>query len=224
MLQYQLHPYQAGHWTDPKTKNRKSSSVFRADWRNTLDLLERETDLLGIKGHVIIEVGAHDSDIAASRQNLVARASVGFDGVVVSFEAKQGPMRFACDAYCQAYSNDVAAWKANVRAVSLTLEALRAIDRWGAAQTGQQYTGWLALPAADGTTFPTADAALRWLQGLVKDLTGTSRRPLDVTAMTPGDLYREAARRLHPDTTTGSPELWARLQNARLLMQTAKMI
>jgi hypothetical protein len=223
VLQYQLHPYQAGSWADPKSSPRKPSSAFRADWRNTLDLLERETDLLQIKGYVIIELDVHDADIQASRQALLARSAVGYDGVVVSFEAKRGPMRFACDAYYQSYVNDMSGWRANVRAVALTLEALRAIDRWGAAQTGQQYTGWLALPPADDLTFPSADAAARWLREKVKELNAGSRRPPDVAAMSLADLYRDAARMLHPDVAGAAPD-WDRLANARLLLQTARMM
>ena len=228
MLRYELHPYQAGQWADPKTKQRKPSGVFKADWRATLDLLERETDLLGIKGPLIIELDVADHDITNGRQAIRARSRVVGPGVVVSFETRHGPMRFACDAYQQTYGDDMDAWRANVRAVALTLEALRAIDRWGAAQTGQQYSGWLALPAppaAESTTFPTADAAARWLRQRVKDLNAGSRRPLDVAAMSLSDLYREAARRLHPDVSNGGGGAdWERLQNARLLMQSASMI
>jgi len=58
-------------------------------------------------------------------------------GVIVSFESKHGPLSYPCDRF------DV--WRDNVRAVALSLEALRKIDRYGVTQTDEQYRGWQRL-------------------------------------------------------------------------------
>lgn len=51
---------------------------------------------------------------------------------------QQGRMVLATDTYEH--------WQANVRAIALTLEALRAVDRYGATQ-GRQYAGFQQLTA-----------------------------------------------------------------------------
>jgi hypothetical protein len=59
----------------------------------------------------------------------------------VSFEKPQGKewvsLRYAMDAY-ETYDE-------NLRAIALTLQALRAVERYGVAKGGEQYTGWLKL-------------------------------------------------------------------------------
>jgi len=43
-------------------------------------------------------------------------------------------------------------WEANLRAIALSLEHLRAVDRYGVTtEEEEQYTGWLRLPAAGAT-------------------------------------------------------------------------
>jgi hypothetical protein len=228
-MKFEVHPYQAGRWTDPETPSeaRRGSAVFsqagktRDDargagfWRSALKLLDDETRQLKLDGLVVIEAGFADWDLRADRTGPLARVRESYPGVVVSFTSKLwGPMRFATDAHEPKWAGDPPGWQANVRAVALTLGALRAIDRWGVARRGQQYTGWKALPASDGQTFPSADAALRWMRGQAPEgLTGTSAR----------ELYRELARRMHPDAG-GDPAAWDKLQAARLLLMAGKVL
>ena len=42
---------------------------------------------------------------------------------------------------CDKYSN----WQANLRAIALSLEALRAEDRYGVTRRAEQYKGWAKL-------------------------------------------------------------------------------
>lgn len=51
-------------------------------------------------------------------------------------------------------------WRDNLRAVALSLEALRAVDRYGVSRRGEQYRGWQALEAGDGSygMYSAADA------------------------------------------------------------------
>lgn len=115
---------------------RKASAVFKE--------LQREIRLLGADT-AVVETFHREKDL---RQDGMLRAGAALPsapGVVVFVENQiTGPLRFACDRY--------AFWLDNLRAVTLTLEALRGIDRWGVAKSKEQYKGWAALP---GVPHPT---------------------------------------------------------------------
>jgi hypothetical protein len=98
-------------------------------------------------------------------------------------------------------------WRENVRGIALTLEALRAVDRYGAVHTDEQYQGFRAIDAAPPTKFGSADEAMRWLHGRTGHAWNTAK-----------DAYRAAAREMHPDVG-GDPTEWARLDEARQLME-----
>jgi hypothetical protein len=197
-------------WTDPVTGNRRGSHLFRAGWPATLDLLLREFDYLDGTGPIVVQVDAQQSDIRADGR-LKARARVGFPGVVVSFASRFGPLRYATDAYEQQYSGTLAGWQANVRAIALALEALRAVDRYGVTRRGEQYQGWTALPAAHAQGsryFTDPGEALAWMKRCAgADATGD-----------PKALYKLLGRRMHPDMPGGNAELWERLDAAATLL------
>lgn len=229
-MKFEVHPYQAGHWTDPETPSeaRRGSAAFKQAgkrvgdghnvgfWRSTLELLADETRMLKADGYVIIEAGFADWDLRQDRTGPLARVLESHPGVVVSFSsALFGPMRYATDAYENRYHGDPCGWQANVRAVALTLSALRSIDRWGVAKRGQQYTGWKALPATIGVTFPSADEALRWMR---------EHKPKGFLGDTTRELYRALAREWHEEGRHPDAEQWERLEAAKLLLQSADMI
>lgn len=202
-MRYEMRPLPV--WTDPVTANRCGSQTFRASWTDTLDLLGRETEKLGAT-LVVLQIDADETDIRRDGM-LRARAKVGHPGVVVSLDSKYGPLRYATDVYEQQYSTEMPGWQANVRAVALAMQALRAVDRYGVTKRGEQYVGWKALPApVDG--FSSADEALRWM----REKAGPG--PED------GSLYRVLAKRLHPDAG-GDPADWDRLDKARRLLDVS---
>ena len=208
-MRYEIRPLVA--WTDPETKNRRSSSRFRASWQDTLDFLSAEIEKVGGKDPVVIQLDVTEGDIRLDGM-LRANAKVGHPGVVVSFESRFGPLRYATDAYEKDWSRGMPSWQANLRAIALTLEALRAIDRWGVSKRGEQYTGWKALPAGGSRPFTSADDALRWMRGF--------GGPADLAVR---DLYRHLAKLLHPDAGGDRAE-WDRLDQARSLLVTAGML
>jgi hypothetical protein len=214
-MRFEIHAFRGGSWAGPETPKaqRRSANLFKVTWRQALQALDTETAHLRLAGPVIIEIGCQDYDIRADRQGLLARTHVAHPGAVVSFETKQlGPMRYAADAYERAWAGGLLSWQANVRAVTLTLEALRSINRWGVAKSAQQYAGFLALPPGGTVTFATTDDALSWMR---------SRQPGSFTGSTASDLYRALAREMHPDQAGADPDDWERLQAARLLLREA---
>ncbi|MFG2046026.1 hypothetical protein ACGFIW_01180 [Micromonospora sp. NPDC048935] len=203
---YEIRPL--GPWTGPVTRNRQSGSAFRAPWSATLDLIAKETLLLGAR-LVVIQVDVTAADLRRDGM-LRANARVGFPGVKVSFESKHGPLTYATDEYAH--------WQANVRAVALSLQALRAVDRYGVSKSGEQYRGWTALPSGSPSGQMTADDAARLLAGYA-DAGVTAERVLS-DAEVRRAAFRQASRQTHPDHG-GDGEAFARVTAARDLLDTS---
>jgi hypothetical protein len=199
---WQIEPL--GPWGRPVTRDRAPGYRFRAGWTDTLDLLGREIDALGCRGAVALRVDVQRGDIRRDGM-LRADARTGFPGVVLSFESRHGPLSYATDAYDS--------WQANVRAIALSLQALRAVDRYGVSRSGEQYAGWRAIGDGKPEGFASADAALRWLGGLVAP--GS-----DVSFDDAPALIRRAATEHHPDRTNGDRAVWDRIDAARQLLAT----
>ena len=212
-MRWQIRPL--GPWLDPVTADRKSSGTFKAHWDQTLALLDAEVEALGGDGPVVIQIDVQAVDLRADGM-LRTRARVGdFPGVIVSFTSRHGALRYATDAFEQRWSGALPGWQANVRAIALSLQALRAVDRYGVTRRGEQYTGWSALPAAraQGSQWFTEPAEARtWLVRSAAEL-GVPHEP---GASLPG-LYRLLAKRMHPDVR-GDRDLWDRLDAAAAVL------
>lgn len=167
---------------------RKSPYQFKADFNTTLSDLETELSALGARD-IVIQVAADPADIRLDGW-LRAGARVRHPGVVLSFESRHGPLRYLTDRY--------ELWQHNLRAIALGLRALRAVDRYGITERGEQYTGWKALPVGTDGSDPLA------LLRQVADVVG----PAD-----PKTLYRKALHAAHPDKG-GSAERFAAVQEA----------
>lgn len=194
----------------PHPQQRHERSPFSARWAGdtgTRDLLLKEADQLGAT-LVVVELDLRREDLRQDGE-IRANARLGSGKVRISLDTKHGPMRFACDRY----HAGTLSWQANARAIALTMEALRTVERYGAVHTAEQYQGFLAIEQTPPEGFGTADEALRWLS----KVTGL---PAEQTPMQ--TLYRAAAKRLHPDTG-GDPGDWARLDAARQILDDQGM-
>lgn len=171
---------------------------FDSTWSKTLTLLAREISMLGGRG-VVIEVDVPESAIRLDG-GIRATAKAETPGVVVAFESKHGPLLYRCDRFTSRYSGQGPDWQQNVRAIALSLESLRAVDRYGATDTGQQYSGWKQLEApAPPPEFPWA--VLEGLAGVSLEEHGHER------------VISLARRKAHPDQG-GTSETWARFTAA----------
>lgn len=108
--------------------------------------------------------------------------------VRISFESRHGSLTYATDRFDD--------WRDNLRAIALSLEALRAVDRYGVNKGGEQYLGFMALGA--GSSEVEAARALIDSYG--------------------GD--REALKKTHPDHG-GSHEAFIAVQRAREVLAGA---
>jgi hypothetical protein len=122
----------------------------------------------------------------------------------VAFDGEYGPVKMPCDAFTD--------WKDNLRAISVTLEHLRALDRYGVSQHGEQYRGWTALPPGPGgTPAMSGSEAAEFIASHVEFIPGSwilEKKEAFDTA------YKIAAKKLHPDVAGGNTELFKQLQAA----------
>lgn len=192
-------------WPGKETRNRERSR-FKAEWRQTRSLLARELAHLQAK-NIVCQLALREQDIRLDGYPR-ANARPTHPGVILAFDSKYGPLRYPCDTFDD--------WQDNVRAIALAMEKLRAVDRYGVTRRGEQYAGWKALPASSAHPAMTVDQAARFVSehdagstvGVGAIL--SDRKYLEFA-------YRNAAKKLHPDTG-GDTAKFQLLQEAKRVL------
>lgn len=189
---------------------------FRASWRDTLELLGYELDLLSARD-VVLEVDVTEGDVRLDGM-LRANARVSHPGVRIAFDSSVGPLVYATDRY-EARWSEQASWQQNVRAIALGLEALRKVDRYGITKRGEQYTGFKALGAgASGAIATPARMTEREAERVIGDLTGEGAW---LTEDTP-KVVRRAKAAAHPDRHGGDRTLWDQVEQAAVVLGVSR--
>ena len=140
-----------------------------------------------------------------------ADARAASPGIMVTFDSKHGPMVYEFNAYNS--------WQANLRAFGLTLEALRAVDRYG-GDSGKQYAGWAALPAGalerreQTNKNDLADLASVLLKYAGREANGALVSKVIRDPAYLRDIHREAAKRTHPDAPSGTEAAFRAVNDA----------
>lgn len=186
----------------PKPEGGRVRSPFHGSYTDTLDRLEREMRHLGATNIVILV----DADHSEIRNDGWPRSTMRPKtmGVVVTFSTPAlGSLRYEAGKFN--------AWEQNLRAIVMTLERLRAVDRYGCTK-GEQYTGWKKLPGGAGpivgSEWASVEAAMRFLC-LIGQPSTLSILPSDLDM-----VYRAAARKAHPDAG-GSHEVMSKVNRAK---------
>lgn len=188
---------------------RRKPTPFKASWSTTLDDLARELEHLNASD-VVLELDVQPGKIRRDGM-LYADAKVGHPGVRVSFQTrKHGALSYTCDTYESRWAHQGPDWQANVRAIVLTLEALRAVDRYGATK-GEQYAGFKALPSGDGQA-PAGGMTKDQAMTLIYEISGAD------VYKAPEVAFRRARARTHPDHNDGAREDWDRVEQAGLML------
>jgi len=189
----------------PHKDSRRRYGQFRMTFDQSLTLVRREAGLLGVDDDdpLVLRLVCEPRHVRKDGM-LRQDAWIGHPGVILHLDTADGPLEFATDRY--------EAWRDNVHAIGLSLQALRGVDRWGVTH-GAQYAGFRALPAGTGAA-GNPQQAIRWMHDRLRDL------GVYESMTSPGLIYRELAKRLHPDRG-GSAEDWERLQNARTMLAAA---
>ena len=113
---------------------------------------------------------------------------------MLAFESDYGPLQYATDTFTS--------WQDNLRAIALSLEALRAVNRYGVSRHGEQYRGWRQLTTGSDDTHGIPDTA-------------TAQRYLD--DVYDGDLKR-ALMETHPDRG-GDREEFGKVMRIKALLR-----
>lgn len=193
-------------WPGEPTPIRQRSN-FSAPWSSTLDLLDRELHYLGKANRnapTVLQIAMREQDFRIDGMPR-ANAKPTHPGVILSIESKHGPLSYPCDRF------DL--WQDNLRAIALSLEALRKVDRYGVTKNAEQYKGFKAIggaaaSAVEQSTFPSADQAERYIRRLVE-----IRDDCTTEHDTFRSVYRRAQKITHPDVVL-SREEWNLVEEA----------
>lgn len=179
--------------------HRRRASKYRVNFGQARDQMLQELKLLGAT-EVIVSTGVPLRRDGLPRAGLAEPAD---PGVAVYWTAERGPRVMACDSWRTV--------KENLRAVGLSIQALRTIERAGATQILERaYQGFAALPApsVEECAYPWWHEAL----GVPPEIARES--PHRITPELIEKLYRARARAAHPDSG-GSHAAMVRLNAAR---------
>lgn len=168
----------------PRTKVPQASNFFaspdkiRKEFENALRRLEARSIVVSSNMRV-----RQDGKPYASERGYLFDA-----GAAVYFQLGDKPHCIACDRWLNVFDN--------LRAITLTMEALRGIERWGSTEMrDRSFQGFQALP-------PPAEP---WY--IVLQVSETA--PLEVVEAS----YKALSRKAHPDNG-GSTDAMARLNRA----------
>lgn len=172
----------------PRTKY-PARSKFRETFASGRYNIKRELELLGAKDVFI-------STNVPIRNDGFPFASYKMPedkGVAVYFTLFNNQCVFACDKWDKI--------EHNMKAVMLTIEALRGIDRWGVSEMlKRSFTGFKALPASAASTYKA------WWEVLM--VSQFSSEEVIKSA------YRSLAKQFHPDINKDNPEYFNIIKNA----------
>lgn len=182
-------------------------SPFSAPLSTTLSELDRELWYLGTGSRnapSVLAMALSEGDFRKVDGLPRANARPDHPGVVLYIESMVGPLSYPCAKFDS--------WTDNLRAITLGLNGLRRLERYGITSANEQYAGWKALPAAGAvaaTGAEGAEALLRRVSGLA-DETDLNR------------VYRVARANAHPDRVANTGEnakMWTEIVAAGELLR-----
>lgn len=193
---------------EPRPRPGNVRAQFSAPLGRTVKLLGRELRQLDATS-IVVELDLRDRDI---RQDGFPRADARTmsPGVAVSFEIPLiGATRFETCEFKD--------WTDNLRGISLGLEALRAINRYGISKRGEQYRGWRELTA--GAVDPISLIVTR--EDAIDVLADVLQLSDGALAFATGDdlvqAVKRAQRKTHPDAG-GDGETFRKVTKAKEIL------
>lgn len=187
---------------NPETRSRRSAN-FRTSVGRSWQKLYAEVRRIGCTS-LVVEMDITEQDIRRDG-SVRADARCRSPRVVVSLvDSAHGPLRYPCDTFDK--------WEDNVHAIALSLENLRAVDRYGVTRRGEQYTGWKALSSGQEMDATAAASVIRQHAGgqvfAILNDKATARASILV-----------AIKKTHPDAGGGAGE-FQQVTRARKVLST----
>lgn len=165
-------------WPKTDPAKRESGQQFKQTLAGALESLRVEVGRLGGKNLVL------------SSNYTLGSTNPKEPGVVAYFEYQSKPVAIPCDRWAKI--------EANVRAIALTIEAMRGMERWGAKHMiTAMFQGFTALPERTGKSC--------W------EVLGVKSYASEKEIL---DAYRTMAKRAHPDQG-GSSEAFNEVAQAK---------
>jgi hypothetical protein len=170
----------------PRTQ-RREKAVFKVTMGRSLRDIQDEVRMLGGSNLVI----STNMPLRMDGLPTTARRTIADPGAAAYFAYKGKSVCFACDRWDSL--------EGNLRAISLTINALRGIARWGTGDmVAAAFTGFTALPSPEQFNTP---------HGILGVAANATRTEIEYA-------YRRLAQQMHPDVG-GSHEAMARINAAR---------
>ena len=207
------------NWPGKETSNPKRSQ-FKSTYRTTISQLEDEIKRMpgADPSSLAIEMWVDPRDIRLDGQ-LRANARPQKQGIILSFnrhfrlsrpghppESKVQTLSYPCDAF-----ND---WQDNLRAITLSLAALRQVERYGVFKY-DDIVNRLALPSAEDSV-STRQSAAEFLERH----SGIPAKEILFSDAARSSAFRKAAMTTHPDRG-GNPETFQKIADANRLLSGA---
>ena len=167
----------------PTPAYQRTAAPFKVTYERTKAHLEHELAHLGAR-NVLLEADCDESQVRLDGQ-LRSSAKLRGPGVVITCTVNGDIYRYPCDRFKH--------WDDNVRAISLILERLRAVDRYAVTLNKEQYSGFKALPGS--VKVPDSRAAAMAVLAKMSNV----YVPKDATRETLVIAFRSARERTHPD-------------------------
>ena len=187
-------------WSRTSWPSAKSLTTSKA-----LTHLEQQLRLLGCDETAYIEADIDEKHIRLDGE-LRSTATTGSNPgcIVFAKHRRLGDLRWACDGYRKLPEN--------IRAVSMTIQALRSVERYRCVRDNEQFRGFKALPAQASQTL-SLDAALGVLAKYAPRIDAqTSSKDAFARAV------RSAQAATHPDRHDGDRSLWDEVERAVVVL------
>lgn len=167
----------------PRTKWRESPSRWKTNLNEALKFLRSQLNLFG------------GTDLVLSSNCSLGSENHSDPGVCAYFRYNGKTMAIPCDRWDKVAHN--------VKAIAMTIEAIRGMERWGAkAMIEAMFTGFVALPEMNSES--------------VWQVLGLERHdPAIITEQDVLDAYHELAKAKHPDKPGGSTADFVELCKAK---------
>lgn len=174
-------------WPGTKTDSwKRKASLFKAAYSKTLDLLEGELKKIAAKD-ILIQTWLQREQIRNDGWPKSNAAKPKEPGVILTFVRAGKTVSMPCDKYRD--------WEDNLGAIALSLQALRAVDRYGVTQSGEQYRGWESLPPPSTSVEMTDEIA----EEIISRWSSVPKEWIRKDPVQAATAIREAIKRTHPD-------------------------